>query len=79
MDASIISSRRSELVLKACLVPLQPGDLSVTGVALLAACRFGQRPVTPVVTLMVPGGEVRSYNQNLWMHHLTDGAAYLPL
>lgn len=21
----------------------------------------------------------RSYNQNLWMHHLTEGAAYLPL
>ena len=20
-----------------------------------------------------------SYNQNLWMHHLTEGAAYLPL
>ena len=22
---------------------------------------------------------LRSYNQNLWMHHLTEGAAYLPL
>jgi hypothetical protein len=22
---------------------------------------------------------VKSYNQNLWMHHLTEGAAYLPL
>jgi hypothetical protein len=24
-----------------------------------------------------PDGE--SYNQNLWMHHLTEGATYLPL
>ena len=25
------------------------------------------------------GSRSRSYNQNLWMHHLTEGAAYLPL
>ena len=26
-----------------------------------------------------PEGSRRSYNQNLWMHHLTEGATYLPL
>ena len=32
--------------------------------------------VPPVVPQLVP---VPSYNQNLWMHHLTEGATYLPL
>jgi hypothetical protein len=32
--------------------------------------------------LRVAGGlfdPAQSYNQNLWMHHLTEGATYLPL
>jgi hypothetical protein len=31
--------------------------------------------MTPWVTARV----MKSYNQNLWMHHLNEGAAYLPL
>ena len=30
-------------------------------------------------TLMGFWREALSYNQNLWMHHLTEGATYLPL
>jgi hypothetical protein len=34
-----------------------------------------------MVVGMLSGSQPRtmSYNQNLWMHHLTEGATYLPL
>jgi hypothetical protein len=34
-------------------------------------------PALAIVRARMP--KVESYNQNLWMHHLTEGAAYLPL